>query len=91
MELYFSSYHSPGNRTHLFAILSQGLGMKYFFSSVRSLFAMPNLPLNASEFNEGRYCKWFAFKLHSFHALPAVDMLICADKPHIDATVAAST
>ncbi len=74
-SIYFSSYHSPGNRTHLFAIPSQGPGMKSFFSSVRSLFAMPNLPLNASEFNEGRYCKWFAFKLHSFTHYQLSDML----------------
>ncbi len=61
-SVYFSSYHSPGNGTHLFAIPSQGLGMKSFFFSIRSLFPMPNLPLNSSEFYEGRYCKSFAFK-----------------------------
>ncbi len=82
-SIYFSSYHAPGNRTHLFAIPPQGLGMKSFFSSVRSLFATPNLPRNASEFNKGRYCKCFALKLHSFKHYQLSDMLhLCrkADK-----------
>ncbi len=82
-SIYSSSYHSPGNHTHLFAIPSQRLGVKSFFSPPRSLFEIPKLPLNAAEFNEGRYCKWFAFNSHSFTHCQLSNMLHLCRKANV--------
>ena len=63
--VYLSSYHSLDNRRHLFVVPALKCSMNSFLASVRSLYAMPDIPIDSSRFNEGRYSKWFAFELHS--------------------------
>ena len=81
--VYLSSYHSSDNRTHLFVVPAQKSSMGTFLASARSLYAMPDIPLDSSRFSEGRYCKWFAFKLHSFTHYQLPDMLYLCRKANI--------
>ncbi len=69
-------------RTFLMVVPSQQKSFSGFFSSVKSFYAS-FASLDKSKFNEGRYCKWFASKLHLFTHFSLPDMLLICQQAKV--------
>ncbi len=77
-EHYHYFAESADNRSHLLGVPSQSKCFRTWFASIRSLFFVEHPHLEQSWLNDGKYCKWFAFELHSFTHYQLNDMvLIC--------------
>jgi len=64
-------------RTHLLIVPAQTSCFATFFASARSLYSSRQR-LDSAKFSDGKFCKWFAFKLHAFTHYTLEDMLtIC--------------
>jgi len=71
--------YSSGERNYLFVVPSQTSAFSSYFTSARSLFST-KLQFDKAKFSDGKFCKWFASKLHAFTHYPLTDMIsICAD------------
>ncbi len=77
------TYPLRRNRTHILVVPSQETSMQCYSSTVRSLLASVNRSIEPANFSVGRYCKWFAYKLHAVTHYQLPDMLYICKKAGI--------